>query len=396
MATRLVHVTTIPLTAKSFLTGQLRWYRQQGFDVTLASSPGQDLRDFGRQEGIHVRPLALTRSISPIRDLKSLSQCVQLFREVKPDIVHAHTPKAGLVAMVAARRLGIPVRIYHLHGLRFETETGIRRKLLLGAERLACSSATDILSVSHSVRRAAMHQKLCRRKPIQVLHNGSINGLDSSRFCPERAGLRLRRQTRQELGIPADAIVLGFVGRIVRDKGIRELMSAWQQLRAEFSQLQLLLVGAFESGGCLPEGTLRELHPGDRVHMPGWNWKTERYYAAMDVLTLPSYREGMAYSLLEAASMGLPTVTSQVTGCIDAIVDGRTGTAVPCADVPALIAAIGRYLRDPQLRKQHGLAGRDRIVRDFKPQDIWAATFQHYQRSLATVSGSRRVLKRAA
>jgi glycosyltransferase involved in cell wall biosynthesis len=183
---------------------------------------------------------------------------------------------------------------------------------------------------------------------------------------------------------------------MVRDKGIRELVTAWKQLRAEFPQLHLLLVGTIENGGCLPASTICELRSGDRVHMPGWNWETERFYAAMDVLALPSYREGMAYSLLEGAAMALPTVTSRVTGCIDAIVDGVTGTAVPPADVSELIAAIRRYLKNPELRRRHGLAGRARILRDFRPQDVWNATFRHYQRRLETVGDARIPLQRAA
>jgi len=396
MATRLVHATTIPLTAVSFLTGQLSWYRRQGFDVTLVSSPGKDLTEFSRREGIPVRAVPMKRSISPVSDLRSVGLCVQLLREVKPDIVHAHTPKAGLVAMLAARVVRVPIRIYHLHGLRFESETGPKRKLLLWAESVACSSATDVLSVSHSVQDVAIRERLCAPSQIRVLHRGSINGLDSSRFCPDRHGLKLRKQTRDEFGIPPDAHVLGFVGRLVRDKGIRELASAWKQLRVDFPRLHLLLVGAFESGGSLPDVVKRALQSDDRVHMPGWKWETERYYAAMDLLTLPSYREGMAYSLLEGASMGLPIVTTQVTGCLDAIVNGQTGTAVPHADAPALVTAIQRYLRDPELRRQHGAAGRVRILRDFRPHDVWRATCEHYERRLAAMNRREITCKRAA
>jgi glycosyltransferase involved in cell wall biosynthesis len=186
--------------------------------------------------------------------------------------------------------------------------------------------------------------------------------------------------------MPSDALCLGFVGRLVRDKGILELHEAWQQLRVQYPQLHLLVVGPFESQDAVPPEVRHQLQRDRRVHLTGLDWNTRGYYAAMDVLTLPSHREGLGHVLLEAAAMGLPVVSCRVTGCVDAVLEGRTGTLVPPGDSLALALAIARYLDDRELRHRHGTAGQQWVRGRFAPRPIWQALQREYRCLLQTNS----------
>ncbi|MCP4189835.1 MAG: glycosyltransferase family 4 protein [Planctomycetaceae bacterium] len=375
---RLVHVTTVPQTATSFLSGQLGWLKQHGFEITVVTSPGAEMLEFADREGVTSHSLSMKRAISPGSDLVSLARLIRVFRGIDPHIVHAHTPKAGLLAMLAASCCRVPIRIYHLHGLRYESALGWKRTLLQSAEKVANRFATDVLCVSPSVKHQAVCDRLFPESAAKVLGKGSINGVDAQRFDPDREIILHRAAVRKRLGIPSQATVLGFVGRMVRDKGIAELVQVWRQLRDEFPELHLLLVGPFEEGGALPHALRAELKADRRVHLPGLDWNAIPYYTAMDLFTLPSYREGLPTVLLEAAAMRLPVVATRVTGCVDAVVEGHTGLLVSRGNVDQLANAIRRYVRDPELRRRHGLAARARIVNDFQPLAVWQSLYSHY------------------
>ncbi len=375
---RLVHITTLPQTAASFLQGQLGWLRQHGMDITIISSPGAQLSAFAEQEGIHWQAVPLQRAISPGRDLAAVRCLAKHLSRIRPHIVHAHTPKAGLVGMLAATWCQVPVRIYHLHGLRFETSQGTRRGILHFAERTTCRLAHRVLCVSNSLRERGLEENLFGSDKCRVLAHGSINGLDVDRFvCGlDRAGLR--RAVRQRFGIPTEAPCLGFVGRLVRDKGVVDLHAAWRRLRAEFPALHLLLVGPFETQDPVPPEVRVDFQQDPRVHLTGLDWEPRPYYAAMDVFTLPSHREGLGNVLLEASAMELPVVGCHVTGCVDAVAPDETGRLVPPKDPAALAAAIAQYLQDPQLARAHGQAGRDWVRGRFAPPQIWQAGLEEY------------------
>jgi glycosyltransferase involved in cell wall biosynthesis len=217
-----------------------------------------------------------------------------------------------------------------------------------------------------------------------VLANGSINGVDGSRFQPATAPER--REARAALGLPPDAPVVGFVGRLTRDKGLVELARAWDVLRREREDLRLLLVGAEEPGDPIPREVSESLRADPRVLMAGFAVDTPRYYRAMDVVVLPSYREGFPVVPLEAAAMALPVVAARITGSVDAVVDGVTGTLVPPRDAERLADAVRRYLVDEALRARHGAAARGRVLRDFDPARLRAALHDEYVR-LASGAG---------
>ncbi len=380
---RLVHVTTVPQTAASFLKGQLRWLRERNFEITVISSPGPLLDQLANEEGIAVRALAMERAISPRRDALALIQLRRILEEIGPEIVHAHTPKAGLLGMLAASMIRPrPIRVYHLHGLRFETLHGWKRQLLRVAETTTCRLADRVLCVSSSLRQKAEEESLVGKAVAKVLCHGSVNGLDVHLFPQGAERARLRASTREQFGIPRDAICLGFVGRLVRDKGICELADAWQRLRTQHDHLHLLIVGPFEKEDAVPSATREMLEKDPRVHLVGADWNPIRYYAAMDIFLLPTHREGLGNVLLEAAAMELPIVACRVTGVVDAVCENQNAKLVGAGNAIELERAVEEYLRSPGQRTQHGQAGRRWVEQRFAPRSIWQAVESEYRRLL--------------
>jgi glycosyltransferase involved in cell wall biosynthesis len=376
-----VHVTTVPQTL-FFLAGQPAYFRERGVDFVAVSSPGAELDRFRSSERVRCFAVPMERRITPLRDLVALARLVRILRTLRPDVVDAHTPKGGLLGMVAAALARVPVRVYHVHGLPLLTASGARRLLLGATERAAALLATRVLYVSPSLAEAASAERLAPKSRMGVILGGSIGGVDATgRFRAPTA--EQRRAARSALGIPADALVVGFVGRLVRDKGIAELAHAWRLLRDEFPALRLLLVGAREPQDPVPAGATAALRGDPRVAEVGFDLDVPKYFRAMDVLALPTHREGFGNVLLEAAAMSLPTVATQVTGCVDAVVDGVTGVLVPPRDPEALATALRAYLRDPALRERHGRAGRERALREFDRHRIWDALHAEYAKLLA-------------
>lgn len=378
-----VHITTVPISLWGFFAGQIGYMVRHGFRVEAISSPGEYLERFAARERIPVHAIAMTRRITPWRDLVALARLWHKLRRLKPVIVHAHTPKAGLLGILAACLARTPVRIYHVHGCPFTAAHGLRRRLLQWMERIACRCASEVWAVSDSLRAMLISERLCPQGKIRVLAKGTINGIDADgRFTPDRFPPAARLAQRSALGVPAGAIVLGYVGRIVRDKGLRELVAAWRLLREQYPGLHLLVVGPFEQQDPLPADVVATLREDPRIHLTGMVVDAASAYAAMDLCVLPSYREGFGLAALEAAAMQLPVVATDIPGCIDAVQKGVTGSLVPPRDHLALAQAIVDYVRNPQLRQQHGRAGRQRVLRDFRPETVWEATRREYVRLL--------------
>jgi glycosyltransferase involved in cell wall biosynthesis len=378
----LLHVTTVPQTL-TLLHGHAEFMRGHGFELQAVSSPGPALERFSQMERVEVHAVEMMRAISPARDVGALRKLVPLMRRLRPTIVHSHTPKGGMLGMIAAGLARVPVRIYEIHGLPMLTSHGARRSMLWSAERASCSLAHRVLSVSHSMREIAVHEGLVRAPKIEVPGPGTANGVDLDRFrlSPDLAaeGQELRRRW----GIPPGVPVVGFVGRLVRDKGVVELAGAWRSLRMKFPEAHCLLVGPEEPQDPVPPAVMAQLRGDPRVHFAGLDWETPKYYAAVDVVALPTYREGFTSVPLEASALEVPTVGTDVPGCRDAIIDGVTGLLVPARNVSALEAGLARYLSDPELRRTHGRAGRERVAHDFQPERIWVALADIYRQEVA-------------
>lgn len=377
---RLLHAVTVPVSL-NFFRGQIGYLRSHGFDVQAVSSPGEEA-DFARQrEGITVHEVPMNRGISPLADIVSLWRLVKLIRRVKPDIVHSHTPKAGLLGTLAARLTGTRGVMLSIFGLPQMTSRGLKLRLLNTMTRFSCRLAKRVWCDSHSMRNHLIEAKLCRAEKIVVLGHGSSNGIEAQQtFNPASYSEADRLALRAEHGIPADALTVCFVGRIVADKGMRELAGAWRILRETFPDLHLLIVGPFEPQDPLDPRDEELFRTDPRIHLAGMRQDVPRHLAAVDLLVNPSYREGFNVALLEASAMALPVVATRVPGCADPVVEGVTGTLVPVRDAEALAQAIKTYLLDNELRMQHGTAGRARILKDFQPQQIWHELELQYQK----------------
>jgi lipopolysaccharide/colanic/teichoic acid biosynthesis glycosyltransferase/glycosyltransferase involved in cell wall biosynthesis len=382
----LVHVTTVPQTLY-FLRGQIGYMKSRGFRVVVVSSPGPELEEVARSEGVEARAVEMPRRITPFGDLRAVFRLVRLFLVLRPAVVHGHTPKGGLLAMLAASLAGVRGRIYTMHGLPLETASGARRTLLRVCERVSCALAHHVYAVSESLRRRAVSLGLCRADRLRVLAAGTVNGVDAEgRFAPSRVSRVEVARVRRSLSIPSELRIVGYVGRLVRDKGIEDLLEAWALLREEFPDLHLVLVGPEEAQDPLSPGAWRRLRSDPRIRLAGYVESMPAAYGMMDVVVLPTYREGFPQVPLEAAAMERPVVATSVTGCVDAVVDGRTGTLVPPRDAQALARALGGYLRDPDLRRRHGQAGRSRVLREFRPERLWLQTCWEYE----SLAGFRR------
>jgi glycosyltransferase involved in cell wall biosynthesis len=374
-----VHVTTVPMSL-TFLRGQARFMSERGIRIRAVSSPGKHLDSFAAAEGVAVHAVTMERRIAPIRDIGAVVALVSHLRRVRPDIVHAHTPKGGLLGMIAATIVRTRGRVYHMRGLPFAAASGSRRYLLWLTEWVSCRLAHEVLCVSQSLRHVAISARLAPESKIRVIAGGSGNGVDAeARFNPARLPAGSRETTRERYGIPEDALVIGFIGRLVRDKGIVELSEAWRRVRLTHPTAHLLLVGPVESQDPLPPGLIGELESDERAHLAGEDWDTPKLYAAMDLVVLPTYREGFPNVLLEAAAMQLPVVATNVPGCIDAVEPGVTGVLIPARDHEQLAAAVGRYLDDVHLRRTHGRAARARVLEQFAQPRIWAGLHDRYQ-----------------
>lgn len=378
-------MVTVP-TSLRFMRGWLRTLADSGYEVHTVCSPGSQVRALLEGQGVaRAHTVPMNRSVSPVSDLIALLRLLRLFRTERYAAVHASTPKGGLLGMLAALLARVPVRIYTLHGLRLTGTQGRAYWLLWCTEWLAMHAATHRLAVSDSVATAAEEAGVCAVGSVHVIRHGSSNGIDSVHYF--RTGTSREAPIRRELGLSEDDLVVGFVGRLVPDKGIAELMAAWKEVAAAMPRARLLIVGDVEEHDTLPANVLRALVAPGIVRV-GWQEETRPYYEAMDVLTLPTHREGFGNVLLEAGAMEIPVVATKVTGCIDAVVDDVTGYLVPLGDVAGLASALLRLANDADSRKRLALAGRHRAVTQFQPHDIWEGLLSVYGDALRSTTSA--------
>ncbi|MCH7666746.1 MAG: glycosyltransferase family 4 protein [Acidobacteria bacterium] len=359
------------MTVKYLLRGQLAFLVRRGFEVHILAGPRARLDDIDAGEGASYRPIrGLSREIHLMSDLWTLFEIFRTLRQLRPDIVNASTPKAGLLGMLASFLARVPNRIYTLRGLRLETTRGLEQGILTITEKIAMACAHRVVAVSTSLRARALHLGLVAPGKIEVLDAGSSNGVDTSRFHGELKASDV--ELRRLLDLPDNAPVIGFVGRLTRDKGIDDLTIAFtEQVQPRIPSARLLIVGDFETGDSVGVAVQKGLLRNPAVTLTGYVEDSAPYYRLMDVLAFPSYREGFPNAPLEAAASEIPVAGYAATGTVDAVIDGTTGTLVRVGDVAALGDALCSYLINPDLRHRHGKAGRSRVEDHFRSEIIW-------------------------
>ena len=378
---KLVMIATVPETIMSFLIDQIRFLTSEGFEIHTITSPGIEEMP-GHSELASIRhEVAMTRAINPFADLKALWQLWELLRTIRPAIVQTRTPKAGLLGMIAAWLARVPIRIYTVDGIPIVSQRLPGRVMLAVTDWIACRLATQVLCVSRSVRRFMIANNFCRSEKARTLGDGGLSGINMEKFNPATHNAADRSQIRNQFGIPQGAPLIGYVGRLVPDKGIAELAAAWEMLRKEFAEAHLFLCGYFEAVHPILPQIAAKLTGDPRVHVTGkWVSDMPAVYAAIDVCVLPTYREGLSTVVLECGAMRVPIVATRVPGCVDAMRNGVTGLIVAPRDVEALAGALRSLLQSHELRERIGDAARKFVSNHFSETRISKLVLGEYRR----------------
>lgn len=373
MKPKLWIVTTVSESLDSLIEGQPK-FLDQYFAVTIVSSPSIQLVNTAIREKVEWDSVKLTRTISPIQDLLSLWKMYQLLKKNRPDIIQSYTPKAGLITMIAARMAGVPIRIHGIVGMPLMEARGMRRKIMKFAEKLTYVNATALTSNSFGLR-DYVNTHLTKRS-IVVVGNGSINGVNVDYFKQDLNS----SNTRANLGISDGSTAFVFVGRLVPDKGIVELVKAFTELSRVESEIDLLLVGDEEDELTpLPEETRELISKSRRIHTLGWCKDVRPYMSAADVFVLPSYREGLPNSVLEAGAMNLPSIVTDINGCNEVVESGSNGILVPAKDHIALKHAMLFLHENKETAAKMGDYARFRILESFNQNNFWQQLAEFYR-----------------
>lgn len=380
---KILRVTTVPISLRILLKGQHRFMTQNGFEVIGVSSAGPELQQVAETEGISVVELKMTRKISPLDDLKSLWHFYKLCKKEKPHIVHSHTPKAGIVGMLGAKLAGVPIRLHTVAGLPLMESTGIKRKVLDAVEKLTYRCASKVYPNSKGLYDFILQNGYTTKGKLKVIANGSSNGIDTTYFSNDQVSPDTREQLKNQLGIREEDFVFIFVGRLVGDKGINELVQAFTQ-RSSAQHGKLLLVGSLETElDALQPDTLREIESNPSIISVGYQSDVRPYFAIADALVFPSYREGFPNVVMQAGAMELPSIVTDINGCNEIIIDSENGIIIPPKNIHALKSAMDRLTADKQLFATLKSNARPMITSRYEQRVVWEALLAEYDRLLA-------------
>lgn len=363
------------------IKGQYRYLREHDIDVVVVTGePHLSDMDLAILEGAPHRLVPhLIRPISFWNDVRALFELIKLIRREKPDVVHANTPKASLLGITAAWWCRVPHRIYTVTGLRFQTAKGFFRWLLITMERITCRLSTKVIPEGDGVAKTLRDEHITR-KPLKKLHNGNINGIDLAHYDKSAIPISLLSQTKSETSFSEESFTFIFVGRIVKDKGICELVEAFTRLQQEHPDARLLLVGDFEQKlDPLPEDVYHTIQSHPAIYCAGWQDDVRPWFAAADALAFPSYREGFPNVVMQAGALELPCVVSDINGCNEIIIEGKNGLIIPSHDAAALYQAMKRMMEDKALYTHCQQNARPLIASRYKQEDVWQATLEMYR-----------------
>lgn len=371
---KLFIVTTVP-TSLIFFKGQIEVLKRE-FDVTLISSPEKLLFQTAADYKVNQHPVVMKREISIIYDILSLVKLIAYFLKEKPNMVHGNTPKGSFLSMTAAWICRVPSRVYYVHGLRYQGTSGFKRKLLMTMERICCYFATDIIAVSKGVKRTLIKDAISNKK-VKIIWNGSINGIDLKHFSPKNPELK---DIRNEYNISENDFVFGFVGRLVGDKGVNEMVHSFDKINALHKNTRLLLIGNFENElDPLREDTLEIIANNEMILEAGVQDDVRSYLKAMDLFVFPSYREGFGIVLMEAAAMSIPAISSDITGCNEIIQNNRTGFLIPPKDENALFEKMKYCIENPDEIKIMAALARKTMRSKYEQNQVWEKVIEKYR-----------------
>lgn len=375
MKKKIIRAATIS-ESLGFLKGQLRFLSNH-YEVVAIGSGAERLKQVEEEEGVHTVEVPMERKISLWKDVRSLLRLVRLFREERPHIVHSMTPKAGLLCMIAARITGVPIRVHTFTGLLFPTATGIKRRILIATDRITCWCATHIIPEGEGVKKDLIVHGITR-KPIAVVGNGNVNGIDLAFFDSQLYTPDFISAQRASIGLTDDDFVFIFVGRLVKDKGLNELIAAFRKI--ENPHAKLLLVGRYEPDlDPLETETMEEIKSNPDIVEVGWQTDVRPWLALSDTFILPSYREGFPNVVLQAGAMGLPSIVTDINGSNEIIIDGENGLIIPGRDETALLQAMNKVLKQKNQYIANREKNRSMIANRFEQKALWKALLSQYQ-----------------
>jgi glycosyltransferase involved in cell wall biosynthesis len=376
---KLIRITTVPLSLDKILDGQLSFMNNH-YEVIAVSSEKEYLIRCAENEGVRYKHIEMTRKITPFKDLVSLVQLVSFLKKERPLIIHSHTPKAGIIAMLASKITNIPIRLHTVGGLPLMEATGSKRKLLELIERLTYSLSTFVFTNSYGLYNQIIDNNYISKSKIKVIGNGSSNGVDIDYFSPSQVSLDEQTKIKSKLGISESDFTFVFVGRVVSDKGINELVSAFDNISQFQKEIKLIVVGDQETDlDPLNANTLGLLVKNKRIISVGFQRDIRPYLAVSNVLIFPSYREGFPNVMMQAGAMGLPIIATDINGCNEIISHGKNGILIPKKDISAVEKAMLTMLNDENLYKELRSNARNMIISRFERKILCESILDEYR-----------------
>lgn len=386
---KLIHVFSIFCTAESFFDGQFKYLADRGYEILVVSSNSPDAEAFCKRNGVRFAPVNIPRSISPCAIAKAIKSICSLIHTKNADAVFGHTPVGALCAMVAAKACGVRKRVYYRHGVIYTTMRGLKRMIFKMEERIVAMLATDVINVSHSLSRLAVADRLNDSSKQYVIGHGTCGGIDARRiFNPDLIENEKLQSLRIQYGLQNADIVFGFCGRICNDKGIPELIDAFETFQRKHIELnaKLLLIGSIDVRDGLSEEKQKQIYANKDVVLSGHIDKTviPYYYSLLDVFVFPSHREGFGMCVIEASAMMKPILDSRAHGCVDAIVEHETGEYIELS--PEGICNGMDLMLNAHLREQLGANGRRQVLEWYDYSVMWPLVSDLYKKILKQVN----------
>ncbi len=379
---KLIRITTVPSSFFGLLQGQLN-YMSNYFEVLAISSQSKEygMEELAKREGVRYDIVEMTRKITPIKDFMSLLRMYRILKKEKPYIVHSHTPKAGTIGMIAAKLAGVPHRLHTVAGLPLVESNGLKKLLLVYVDKLTYRCATKVYPNSFGLKDIMLKEKLAKKSKLNVIANGSSNGIDTNHFNPDLYNQAFKESFRKELNISNKDFVYFFAGRLVKDKGINELISAFKRLNEEHVNTKLLLAGGDEKelDPLLPE-TNEIMRSNSNIIQTGWVKDVRPYFAISDTLVFPSYREGFPNVVLQACSMKLASIVTDINGCNEIVENNTNGLIIPPKNEDELYRAMKYLLTHQDITDEMSSNSRLKIAENYERVLVWQSLLKEYNK----------------